>query len=110
MSFTGLLNQAAIVERVTSTTDSVGGLVEAWAMVGEIKCRIVPLSARERAMRGTLGVDVSHKAFCALGDFTERDRLRVGATIYRITGIRDAAGHGHHWSVDLQEIRDGGQS
>ena len=113
MSFDSLLNQTCSVERIAAPTtrDAVGGFVTGWAsQIASVKCHIQQVSADERSMNGSIGVEVTHKLFCrpTSSAIYETDRIKVGSVIYDIESINNVAGLGHHYEIMLREIRDGG--
>lgn len=108
MSFASLLNETATIQQQTPTVDDAGGKVEGAITETDIACRIRPLSARERAMSGAEGTDVTHRLYCAAGvTITEADRVVVGATTYQVEFVnRNPAGSkSHHYEVDMREYR-----
>lgn len=107
MSFASLLNQTATIQRQTPTVDDSGGRVEGAITETEIACRIRPLSARERAMSGAEGTDVTHRMYCAACSISEADRVVVGSTTYEVEFVNRNPGgsSAHHYEVDLREYR-----
>lgn len=108
-----MLNKLATIERVTvpELRDELGAAVVLWETYREnVPIMIQALSANERAMLGSTGVDVTHRGFCnPLGEMlTERDRLSVDGITYEITYVDDVAGLSHHLELGLTQNIDGG--
>lgn len=103
----GLFNQAGQVYRMSQTVDGMGGVTKNMVAHGSaFPCRIRALSARERDMSGSRGVDVTHRLYCsAVVDVTEADEVRVGTTVYQVEFVNDPHAVGHHLEVDLRERR-----
>ena len=111
MSFDSLLNTTATIERESSGgADDYGGKVRGWSTLLSFRCNIQPVSGEEKAAAGSQGVAITHKMFARPFPMTvtEKDRVKVGSTIYDIESIGDAAGRGHHVEVKLREVRDAG--
>ena len=103
MTFASLLNTTAIVKRPNFTEDTMGGEAASFSPVATIRCRIQPMSGRERAMSGSTGVESTHKMFCLYSvDVRPEDEVTSGGFVYQVTFVGDAAGQGHHLEVDLQ--------
>ena len=108
-----MLNRKATIERVTvpELRDELGAAVVLWETYLEnIPVMVQALSANERAMLGSTGVDVSHRLFMnPLSEaLTERDRMEIDDEIYDIHYVDDVAGMGHHWEVATSKQIDGG--
>jgi len=109
VSFTRLLPHTADVYRPTNSVNSTGAVKQMYASVeSALPCRIEQLSARERAMTGQIGVQVTHRLYCAAGaDIRETDEVRADSTIYDVTGVNTVYGSqaAHHMEIDLLERR-----
>ena len=112
MSFAGLLNQTCDVYRATISKATSGGAERTWAVqINDMPCRLQALRGTERAVRGSTGVEATHKLWCippAGETITEKDEIQIGSTRYRIAFVDDFQGLGHHLTFDLLELRDGG--
>jgi len=113
-----LLNKTATIQRddglSTTTQDDLGELTHDWAdYYTDWPINIQSLSAEERAMMGSTGVEVSHRGFVnPLGTgytLTEKDRLVIDSEIYEIIYIDNPAGLDHHWELSLIRLIDGGR-
>lgn len=109
MSFTRLLPHRADVYRPTNSVNSMGAVKQVYTAVeSDMLCRIEQLSAREREMAGQIGVQASHRLYCAAGeDVAEMDEVRDGSTIYDVTGVNTVYGArtAHHMEITLLERR-----
>ncbi len=108
MSFDSLLTSTATVYRRTMVQDSLKSNAVVEASLGDIACRVAPLSGTERAMLGGKGVDVSHRIFCrvpATFTFADTDEIDVDGTRYRVHWIHNC--YGRHIQLECQELRHG---
>lgn len=86
-----LMTSTGSVQRPTNTVDSGGSPIQTYAAhLGNIRCRIQPLSASERQQYAqTLG-DVSHAVYVEGGqDIKASDRFVYGTAYYDIYGVVD---------------------
>lgn len=122
MSFAALLNKSIVIERsyagivaATSTTpehpllDDYGQPVLGWATLATVAGRIRPLTATEVVNQSQGGAAITtHVVYLAPTNVTSRDRVRLASQAtgpyYQLTGVRDAAGHGHHLECDAREV------
>ena len=112
MSFDGLLIHRLAVERATPGAEiAYGQPSRTYATLATFRGRIEPKSTREVAALSGAGVVVSdHTLYTRPRDLRESDRIRFDpddGQDFEITGIRDAAGAGHHLTVDLTLIKAG---
>ena len=109
MSFDDFLNDSVDIKRRTDTQDSMGSWTEAWSTgYSSVPCRIRALNGVERAMRSSMGVDVSHRLYCrASYTLSEKDVVVKGSTTYAITFADDWNQQGEYLILDLREIRAG---
>jgi SPP1 family predicted phage head-tail adaptor len=83
-----LLNRTANVKRRTVTRDGLGGSVETFAIVGNVKMRLQAISANESDVYSKEGEIITHKAFFdAEANIATRDRLRFRGNDYIIRSI-----------------------
>ena len=80
------------VRRLTTTTDELGGEIEAWEDSGTIDAEIWPL--RGNQSRGEMGVTEksTHKAF-SLGTFESNTRLVDEVNTYLVGYVQDWVSH-----------------
>jgi head-tail adaptor len=103
-----MYNQTADVYSKSLTSDGAGGYTPTWTKTGSVPCRIWQKSSNENE---TAGIDrvvqITYKCGCPLAGLaiTDKDQLRVGAIIYDIIGIYEAAKH--HREFTLIEYRPG---
>lgn len=109
MSLTKLLPNTVDVYRPTNSVNTMGAVKQAYTAVkSDMLCRIEQLSAREREMSGQIGVQASHRLYCAAGeDVAETDEIRDGSIIYDVTGVNTVYGArtAHHMEITLLERR-----
>ena len=105
MSFLSMLDTAADVTRITTEADDIGGSVETETTpYTDMPCRIDMLSASERGMSGSVGIDATHRLFCAAGyTIQDTDTITIGTAEYEVVYPGDL--HGHHMEVMLRERR-----
>lgn len=108
------MNQTVDIHRASQyAPGKLGGQLPTFGVLLEdVPCMIQALSASERAILGSEGVEITHRMFCELQSetLTEKDRVVAGSTIYEINLVDDVAGMNHHLELLLTEIRDGGRS
>jgi len=102
-----LYNSTGQVYRVTSTTDGIGATSKVYTLYGDaFPCRIRQLSAREREMSGSRGVDLSHRLYCdATVNVNEQDEIHIGSTVYRVEVVNNVDLTSKHLQVDVSERR-----
>ena len=104
MSFRSLLNNTAILSRMVTREDGIGGTSREWTTVTSLPCRVTAKSATERAMSGSKGVEVTHNI--SLEDTTpvlETDRLTIDGQIYEIKAVLHPCNH--HYKIEAVERR-----
>lgn len=115
MNVTRQFRQRLLIERTAVLTEDGEPIVNdrnqesvEWRSLGEVPGLIQPKTAQEMAQFNEAGAVVSdHTAFLPPTDLREADRLRLvpdDGRIFEITGIRDAAGLGHHLEVDARVV------
>lgn len=76
------------VQRLSSSKDEVGQIVEAWADVSYQWVNIMPLSSREYFNASGERATLTHKIFMWYGpDISTADRLKYGERVFDIDGI-----------------------
>ena len=105
MSFLSMMDTVADVTRITTGVDEIGGSVETETTPYEaMPCRIDMLSANERAMSGSVGIEATHRLFCASGfAIQDTDVITIGTDVYDVA--YPAGVHGHHMEIKLKERR-----
>lgn len=118
MSFSGRLIHTLSVERATDIdTDDYGQAVSTWSATS-VRGLPQPKSIREQALTSEAGAVVGHwTIFLEAIDLAESDRIVHDPTACSVpgvrdlphgtfhpTGIRNAAGIGHHLEVDAELI------
>ena len=108
MSVKLLCIHTVTVQRNTPTNDEKGGRPDSWAdLYVDVKARIRPASASERAQWGGLPVVASHIVYFhdASLDIRESDEIVYGAKRFNILGVRDVDEWGRYLIVTAEEIR-----
>jgi head-tail adaptor len=106
MSIESTFDQSMTVQAATETPGSMGGTVRTWADAATgIPCRIRLLTASERAMHGSRGLDCTHRIYCSVREITEEQRVVVGGVVYKILVVNNPHRLGHHLEIDVQEQR-----
>lgn len=106
MSFEGLLNKTATVQRYTAgPVDVFNQPTKVWANVGVVRCTIQPRGAKETEW-DRLGVVYTHVMYLREPSFglTAWDRIVHAGTTYEVMAVRDDAGRDHHLAVALKEV------
>jgi head-tail adaptor len=120
VSFDSLLTDDLVIERsapavVAGTPpapvlDDYGQPVYAWATLSTIAGSIQPKSATEVALQSQAGATMTDTIiYLEPTDVLAADRIRRVAEAtgpyYEITGVRDAAGRGHHLELDARLVK-----
>lgn len=112
--FTGLLRHTATLRRRVAVLDG-GGLptytelgqpITALVEVGELRCRIEPLTSKELAQLSQAGpVIATHRAYMAASaGILEADQLVHGTQVLEVQRIDDLGGSGRYLEVQAQLI------
>lgn len=108
MSFDSLLRHTLVVKRLAATgsEDEYGQPATTEATVATVAGRITPKNAREVALLSQAGAVVStHTGFIRpLPGLDTGCWIECGGVRYDIVGMPDAAGHGHHFELDLVAV------
>jgi head-tail adaptor len=106
MSFDDRLLHALVIERpMDGAVDDYNQPTQTWATLAAVAGLVQPKSAREAAQLNEAGAVLStHTIYLRPTDLQASDRIVYGGTYYEITGIRDAAGLGHHYEVDARVV------
>lgn len=106
MSFDSRLLHTLVIERATSgAEDDYGQPARTYATLATVSGLVQPKSYREVALSTQAGAVVStHTIFMRPTDLQEADRILYGSQRYEVTGVRDAAGLGHHYEVDARLV------
>ena len=89
---------------------ATGQPVYAWATLATVNGSIQPKTAREVALESQGGATITDtKIYLEPTDVLAADRIRLAADTsgpyYEITGVRDAAGRGHHLELDARLVK-----
>lgn len=106
MSFDSRLIHTLVIERFASgTEDEYGQPSQTYSTLATVSGLVQPKSYREVALTSQAGAVVStHTIFMRPTDLQEADRIVYGGARYEVTGVRDAAGIGHHYEVDARLV------
>ena len=108
MSVESLCIHTVTIRRNTPTDDHKGGRPEHWAdLHADVKARIRPASAVERAQWGGLPSILSHIIYfhdATLG-ILEKDEIVYGVRRFNVLGVRDVDEWGRYLIVTAEEIR-----
>lgn len=99
-----LLRHTATIQQKTSMQTAIGTFSATWIDRATVKCLIQPTQLSETTETGRVTVRNGYKMFCLPTTITESDRVVWNSKSYEVTGIRDAAGQGHHLEIDLEVI------
>ncbi|MFO7274416.1 MAG: phage head closure protein [Bacillota bacterium] len=106
---THLLNRVVTIERKTRTHDGQGGWKEGWQVVGTIRARVRPSTARERSAVAIVPeAIVTHVLYTEYGADIRRDdrvTLEDGTRLKVVAVLRPSAGH--HLEVQAEEVQHG---
>jgi SPP1 family predicted phage head-tail adaptor len=110
VSFAALLNKTATVYRLTPAgqLDEYGTEKDTFQPQPEtVRGRLQPVSGRERAMLGSVGVDITHYFYTSVdANIDEADELQIGSTRYYVLYVGGDSSE-HHKKITLQEQRRG---
>jgi SPP1 family predicted phage head-tail adaptor len=96
-STAGRLRHRLVLERPVATADGAGGATIAWEEVATLSAEIVPASSVERNVGEGLADLTQHKVVIRKrDDVSAGDRFRLGARLFRITGVTDPEEDGRY--------------
>ena len=110
MSLAAMLRQSLVVERATEgAQNDYGESSQTWATLATVRGLIQPRKATEVALLNQGGATMTDTViFLEPTDILAADRIRLASATtgpyYEITGVRDAAGHGHHLELDANVV------
>ena len=122
MSLAALLRQQIVIERSLPVTvgatsavpehpllDDYGQQVHGWAALATVAGSIQPRKATEVALQSQGGATMTDTVVYLMPtDVLAADRIRPAVDTagpwYEITGVRDAAGRGHHLELDARLV------
>lgn len=99
---------SVILQKPVETRTTTGGQSSSWQQVQEFDAVILPLSAVEREIYSRRGVVATYRMLVDYsivtdaGGIKEKNRIKVGSTIYNIVGVVNY--HNRHFEVDLQVV------
>lgn len=107
MTNPGALNQRLVVEQPVETADDAGGVTRDYAELATVWAAVTPVSTHEDVAADHAGLTVTHRILMrARSDITVRHRLRKGARVWRIVGLREDDASGRILRIDAQERLD----
>lgn len=106
MSFDSRLLHTLVIERATSgAEDDYGQPARTYATLATVAGLVQPKKYQEVALLSQAGAVVStHTIYMRPTDLQEADRILYGGARYEVTGVRDAAGIGHHLEIDCRLV------
>jgi head-tail adaptor len=119
MSFESMLTDSLVIERSAvlmlagtppvPLLDDYGQPVSAWSTLASVAGLIQPRTATEVALQSQGGATLTDTVIYLLPrDVLAADRIRRASEAtgpyYEISGVRDAAGHGHHLELDARRV------
>jgi SPP1 family predicted phage head-tail adaptor len=103
----GALNRRLVLEEPVETADGAGGVTRSYAEVATLWASVTPLAARAGVEADALAAAVTHRIVIRAGpDITTRQRLRLGARIFRIVAFRDPDERGRFLEISAEERRE----
>lgn len=103
------LTQTATVMRATETTATTGAIINVWSSQSQHSGRLQPYTVTKAG--GTyisadkVTVMAGYRWYSAYStSFTEKDRLRIGSTTYRIQRIADVMSMGRLMQTELELV------
>jgi len=99
-----LFNATATLLRARVNQDRTGGVVVQYDPAGTFKCRVQITGMSEG--REVHGDDVTYSAtmFCGMDvAISDRDRVQIGSTIYKVGGVNPNQGTGIFQTVNLTD-------
>lgn len=84
------MNRQIVIQRVTETRDTIGGVVETWATLVSLWAQETPIGGSEalRANR-TTATETSKFVFWYYSGLTSKDRISYNSKIWNILNIRE---------------------
>jgi hypothetical protein len=110
MGFDSKLIHGLVIERATPGAEDpeTGQPALTYAILAAVPGLIQPKRVRETELQSQAGaVTSTHTIYMRPTDLQEADRIRRepdDGVRYEITGVRDAAGIGHHLEVDARVV------
>ncbi len=98
-----LLRHTAEVRRLIDGQTDFGTPTKTFAAVGDIPCLIQIKSVSALDMYGKITHQQSPVMYCQQ-EVQVTDRIKHGDDLYRVVGIVDGGGQGHHHEVQLESI------
>jgi SPP1 family predicted phage head-tail adaptor len=86
----GRLKTRLVLEAPVETPDGQGGVARSYAIAATLWASVAAVSSRDDVRADAAGAAVTHRIVVRSSiDITLRHRLREGARLYRIVGVRD---------------------
>ena len=108
MSFSDFLNKTCTVRRgVPGTVNDYGHPAKPFSdLLTDVPCRLVPLRKGKEFFREKQLVIIMLNLYVDFSiDIIEEDQVVIGVDTYQVLLVSDAAGHGHHKVVGLEQVK-----
>lgn len=99
-----LLRHTAQIQRHIDGQTDYGSPTKAFSDVKSISCLIQVKTVSALDVYGKLTHQTSPVMYCQEDDLQDTDRIKFDGKLYRIVGIIDGGGQGHHQEVRLESI------
>lgn len=86
----GRMDRQIIIQRVTETRDSIGGLVETWSTLVSLWAQEIPVGGSEALRAGrTTATETSKFVSWYYAGITSKDRISYNSKIWNIVNLRE---------------------
>lgn len=104
MSIETYYESGIVIQRKTSVSNGLGGMVDSWSTHLTIDGRIRPLSGNEKISADKNTLYVTHRLYCSILDITEKDRVLFNGVKYEVKFVANPMNFGRYLMVDLEEV------
>ncbi len=87
------------IERLTTTDNGFGGVIETWTTLATINAYIRLLNGTERVVADKETIYSTHRMYCEITDITVADRINDNGNIYEVKLVDNK---GEFMQVDLE--------